>query len=1124
MLTVKLSGHRKSRTREETGGALRILRPCRVFFRLLGVRFLQFEKKSSLGTYLEWLLRMTMWSALLAYAVERALCVFSLLTNIKNETTVLSSDGIHSVVGYATSVMLLGGFLSIRRRAEVNDFLRRMDKYTTATRDPQVSYKSSSVSFLYALLSVLVLHSACLSYTTSVLDYKIVERVSTVVPLPTDNATSDKSAAPSPTKTSKTIYSDNFLGGRFDKPEDADDLENSNDVTENQSASSIQPVDVDSAADGGEGHGDVGEVDDELHQERRRRRRSASVAGGLPVREIIVDAEQISENDANELYDTDQGSVDYNVPESGRKILFRSRRGLIDSAIDEDIDGDGVNFIELFKPFRLAVMTTRYLIIKNIIYLSVTMISCFCKIIRGRLLEVNTRMLDKQTPELTVDVLADVRQKHTQCLSLLREVEQNFSFFCLLWNVLTFLEIVYMGRMIYEIHATTLYELPKDQRWIWGHSAVLCVDIILLTVFHLNFINSAASARLEALRTVDLVTIGTANIPPSRIEAHQQAELLVSVATIRDPGLSVWDILPQTRVFGYFVLLLAYIVLYAHIQFLRDGKWRDVFGQVLQKKRVKGSNRLSIMVSAMKTDSSLVKTCAFLLRIFSIGITWPPKETAHGTKLLIAVYRVSLWTTILFYALSRVVYFLSLLSYSGFIRFITLDGLDDAAFILCCLVLLTQSYRGLQLNDRLDVLAFAGGTGRRRRRPLKSYVATSLFSGCLLFLLGSSSVLVVLRPVLDEALPEPAPKFITTTEAPTTTKRSNIAAGGGGPPSGGMGPKAGVGGDFDGNAGGGDGGLRTAFGKGLGGQGGLFGIGSGNDAGGSSIIGADGKITYHYDSDLKGKEEKNFGGFPFGEDGNLKGGTGKPRSPATGDGMASLKGLFDEEAGGPSRKLGGFGVFSGNGNSVKVGGLSSGIRKKRSPGAGEELLAPQRFAAGMQDVSYGAGAGIPRINRGIAAGSEDIEEGHLILGVGSEISLGTGVAFSAATCWTVREQLRRLKRAFDLSTTDQELPSAEVLAEMRHRFLQSTILCRFIDLHFRRLSPVWILIVFIDVQLLLNWIHEVPPSLESLPMPPATLIMIHLAAFSLLHIFFTEGAENLRREFGSTLQLVATRT
>lgn len=51
------------------------------------------------------------------------------------------------------------------------------------------------------------------------------------------------------------------------------------------------------------------------------------------------------------------------------QILIRSRRGLIDSAIDEDIDGEGLNFLEFFKPFSLAITTTRYFIVKNIIYL-----------------------------------------------------------------------------------------------------------------------------------------------------------------------------------------------------------------------------------------------------------------------------------------------------------------------------------------------------------------------------------------------------------------------------------------------------------------------------------------------------------------------------------------------------------------------------------------------------------------------------------------------------------------------------------------------------------------------------------------------------------------------------------
>ena len=71
------------------------------------------------------------------------------------------------------------------------------------------------------------------------------------------------------------------------------------------------------------------------------------------------------------------------------------------------------------------------------------------------------------------------------------------------------------------------------------------------------------------------------------------------------------------------------------------------------------------MASSLKTDPGLVKTCVFLLKIFSIGIICRSGKVAHGTHLLALVYRTFFSTAVLIYALSKIVYFLSLLSYSG---------------------------------------------------------------------------------------------------------------------------------------------------------------------------------------------------------------------------------------------------------------------------------------------------------------------------------------------------------------------------------------------------------------------------------------------------------------------------
>lgn len=59
--------------------------------------------------------------------------------------------------------------------------------------------------------------------------------------------------------------------------------------------------------------------------------------------------------------------VKVSTEQHGRAL--RVRRGLIDTAIDESIDKDKVNFLEVFKPFQSAINSVRYLIIKVIIYL-----------------------------------------------------------------------------------------------------------------------------------------------------------------------------------------------------------------------------------------------------------------------------------------------------------------------------------------------------------------------------------------------------------------------------------------------------------------------------------------------------------------------------------------------------------------------------------------------------------------------------------------------------------------------------------------------------------------------------------------------------------------------------------
>ena len=220
-------------------------------------------------------------------------------------TTVLSSDGIHSVVGYATSIILLGGFLSMRRRAEVNDFLHRMDKYTAASRDPQVRYKSSSAPCLYAILAILVVHSACLSYTTSVLHYKIIVKVSKVIPLPSDNTTSTKKA--SDPSSSKGGMSGNGLGLGIDNSVgdvgfDAEDAPGAGGEGDGDHLSRSMPHVEPEDGDEGEQPADDGEADDEDHQARRRRRSAARFSHRLAaVQATVVEPSQVFESDAEDV-------------------------------------------------------------------------------------------------------------------------------------------------------------------------------------------------------------------------------------------------------------------------------------------------------------------------------------------------------------------------------------------------------------------------------------------------------------------------------------------------------------------------------------------------------------------------------------------------------------------------------------------------------------------------------------------------------------------------------------------------------------------------------------------------------------------------------------------------------
>lgn len=83
MLTVKPAGHLRPHARDEAGETLRLLKPCKIFFRLFSVRLWQLEKSSICVSYVDWFLRMAVWSSLLSYAVVQALRLFSLLTNIK---------------------------------------------------------------------------------------------------------------------------------------------------------------------------------------------------------------------------------------------------------------------------------------------------------------------------------------------------------------------------------------------------------------------------------------------------------------------------------------------------------------------------------------------------------------------------------------------------------------------------------------------------------------------------------------------------------------------------------------------------------------------------------------------------------------------------------------------------------------------------------------------------------------------------------------------------------------------------------------------------------------------------------------------------------------------------------
>ncbi|XP_022696664.1 uncharacterized protein LOC111264783 isoform X2 [Varroa jacobsoni] len=590
-------------------GIFLILLPCMHFLRLYAIK-LTSQKEKSLYTCLEWSIRIILWLALLFYGAVGVLSLFTLFAHAKKGTTLLSSEGLHMIVAYETVIVLLGRIFSLRRRQRMNEYLIRLEK---STRSKELPVLRVYRVLLYVLLTLLFIHSACLTFTTSMLQYKVIASEKKVISLPAGNAGAGEekvaaAAGGAPPiggaddrlqngdvigikNTGLDILPDSNVGpglesepevGGFsvltendlnsgslnvknddkiqDSPLDFSSMKNS-DAHDNRPAEDDPGAQMKSSIDI-DGMGDeyaVKDKSDEFGRQRRRKRDYpddvVELARPAAVIEMSITAQTIEEDEQESfplsfaLTDDDeilpnsrQAANNGNVLSIVRgNRLSRARRGLIDTAIDDSIDNDDINFIELFKPFSLIINGIRYLLIKNIIYLSAILVSCFCVIICQTLIQINQQLSHKIiVAKLSTELLADIRQAYAQCISLLGNVERNFSI-------------------------------------------VLVLNLVLTLAFQTILTEAAASARMQALQTVDLVTVGIASVPPNRIKAHQQAELLVSIATIQDPGLTAWDIVSYSRTLGYSILGIAYIVVLAHIQFLRDGKWRTVFGTILQR-------------------------------------------------------------------------------------------------------------------------------------------------------------------------------------------------------------------------------------------------------------------------------------------------------------------------------------------------------------------------------------------------------------------------------------------------------------------------------------------------------------------------------------------------------------
>lgn len=100
-------------------------------------------------------------------------------------TTLLSSEGLHMIVAYETVIVLFGRIFSLRRRQRMNEYLIRLEK---STRSKELPVLRVYRVLLYVLLTLLFIHSACLTFTTSMLQYKVIASEKKVISLPAGNA------------------------------------------------------------------------------------------------------------------------------------------------------------------------------------------------------------------------------------------------------------------------------------------------------------------------------------------------------------------------------------------------------------------------------------------------------------------------------------------------------------------------------------------------------------------------------------------------------------------------------------------------------------------------------------------------------------------------------------------------------------------------------------------------------------------------------------------------------------------------------------------------------------------------------------------------------------------------